>query len=54
MSTSLPRSGVLVGPSKPDRHEGKEANPWNLHLRSPWFHSIFAPSVWFPHFAVGN
>jgi hypothetical protein len=34
MSASTPDFGILSGAYKPNRHQGKEADPWNLPLRS--------------------
>ena len=45
MSASLPICGILSGPNKPNRHQGKEADPWNLPLRSSTCYSILFLSL---------
>ena len=50
MSASLPNFGILSGPNNPNRHQGKEADPWNLQLRSSTFYSILFPSLRLQHF----
>ena len=42
MSASLPIFGILSGANKPNRHQGKEADPWNLPPRSSTCYSNFA------------
>ena len=44
LSASLPDFGILFGAYKPNRHQGKEADSWNLHLRSSTCYKPVGPS----------